>query len=278
MLITVIIVLFSTCYAVSSNTNEAISKGMINSIIEPDSLIVTKQDSVYYLAYQKAYNQLRKDNAELISNCVQSWNSNMTLWMSLICAVCTLLPIASNLYYSNQIQDVEKRFMKHFNDEIQQLSEKMEQLKMNKDELTLEYDIISLSSVINTCCDMQDLFQRHCAMLTDTQVVEKTIAILDHFIKESQELDNITQNGKLDNRLMSSYYFLLLNYDKLLTTYESIFDYPRLLRIFGTQEYLKRLIDDFDNHNPESVKPKIESITKDIIRLFEEEMLERNPK
>ena len=117
ILIAVIVILFATCYIVSCNTNEAITKGMSYKRIAPDSISGTKQDSTYYQAYQKAFNQLREDNAELISNCVQSWNSNMTLWMSLICAVCTLLPIASNLYYSTQMKAIEDRFMEQINSE-----------------------------------------------------------------------------------------------------------------------------------------------------------------
>ena len=144
ILIAVIVILFATCYIVSCNTNEAITKGMTYKRIAPDSISGTKQDSTYYHAYQKAFNQIREDNAELISNCVQSWNSNMTLWMSLICAVCTLLPIASNLYYSTQMKAIEDRFMEQINSENKKFKEQIDKLKADKEKLMHDYDIIRL--------------------------------------------------------------------------------------------------------------------------------------
>lgn len=264
ILITVIVILFATCYIVSCNTNEAITKGMSYKRIAPDSISGTKQDSTYYHAYQKAFNQLREDNAELISNCVQSWNSNMTLWMSLICAVCTLLPIASNLYYSTQMKAIEDRFR-----------EQIDKLKADKEKLMHDYDIIRLSSTINTLCDIQDLFQSHSAMLTDTHVVEKSIALLSRFKDESSSMNLIPSKDKMEDQLKSSYYFLLFNYGKLLATYESVFEYPRLMSLFGIQEDIKALLLEFNKADLNKLKTDIESITSRVISLFQDEMKER---
>lgn len=275
ILITVIVILFATCYIVSCNTNEAITKGMSYKRIAPDSISGTKQDSTYYHAYQKAFNQLREDNAELISNCVQSWNSNMTLWMSLICAVCTLLPIASNLYYSTQMKAIEDRFMEQINSENKKFKEQIDKLKADKEKLIHDYDIIRLSSTINTLCDIQDLFQSHSAMLTDTHVVEKSIALLSRFKDESSSMNLIPAKDKIEDQLKSSYYFLLFNYGKLLTTYESVFEYPRLMSLFGIQEDIKDLLLEFNEADLKKIKTDIESITSRVISLFQDEMKER---
>ena len=264
ILIAVIVILFAVCYVVSCNTNEAITKGMSYKRIAPDSISGTKQDSTYYQAYQKAFNQLREDNEELISNCVQSWNSNMTLWMSLICAVCTLLPIASNLYYSTQMKAIEDRFR-----------EQIDKLKADKEKLMHDYDIIRLSSTINTLCDIQDLFQSHSAMLTDTHVVEKSIALLSRFKDESSRMNFIPAKDKIEDHLKSSYYFLLCNYGKLLTTYESVFEYPRLMSLFGIQADIKNLLLEFNEADLKKIKTDIESITSRVISLFQDEMKER---
>lgn len=263
ILIAVIVILFAVCYVVSYNTNEAITRG-ISNIAEPAHLFGTKQNSIYYQAYQKAFNQLREDNAELISNCVQSWNSNMTLWMSLICAVCTLLPIASNLYYSTQMKAIEDRFR-----------EQIDKLKADKEKLMHDYDIIRLSSSINTLCDIQDLFQSHSAMLTDTHVVEKSIALLSRFKDESSRMNLIPGKDKIEDQLKSSYYFLLCNYGKLLTTYESVFEYPRLMSLFGIQADIKNLLLEFNEADLKKIKTDIESITSRVISLFQDEMKER---
>ena len=278
ILITVIVILFATCYIVSCNTNDAITKGMSYKRIAPDSISGTKQDSTYYQAYQKAFNQLREDNAELISNCVQSWNSNMTLWMSLICAVCTLLPIASNLYYSTQMKAIEDRFMEQINSENKKFKEQIDKLKADKEKLMHDYDIIRLSSTINTLCDIQDLFQSHSAMLTDTHVVEKSIALLSRFKDESSRMNFIPAKDKIEDQLKSSYYFLLFNYGKLLTTYESVFEYPRLMSLFGIQADIKDLLLEFNEADLNKLKTDIESITSRVISLFQEEMKERKSK
>lgn len=275
ILITVIVILFATCYIVSCNTNEAITKGMSYKRIAPDSISGTKQDSTYYQAYQKAFNQIREDNAELISNCVQSWNSNMTLWMSLICAVCTLLPIASNLYYSTQMKAIEDRFMEQINSENKKFKEQIDKLKADKEKLMHDYDIIRLSSTINTLCDIQDLFQSHSAMLTDTHVVEKSIALLSRFKDESSSMNLIPAKDKIEDQLKSSYYFLLCNYGKLLTTYESVFEYPRLMSLFGIQADIKDLLLEFNKADLKKIKTDIESITSRVISLFQDEMKER---
>lgn len=275
ILIAVIVILFATCYIVSCNTNEAITKGMSYKRIAPDSISGTKQDSTYYQAYQKAFNQLREDNAELISNCVQSWNSNMTLWMSLICAVCTLLPIASNLYYSTQMKAIEDRFMEQINSENKKFKEEIDKFKADKEKLMHDYDIIRLSSTINTLCDIQDLFQSHSAMLTDTHVVEKSIALLSRFKDESSRMNFIPAKDKIEDQLKSSYYFLLFNYGKLLTTYESVFEYPRLMSLFGIQADIKDLLLEFNEADLKKIKTDIESITSRVISLFQDEMKER---
>lgn len=278
ILIAVIVILFATCYIVSCNTNEAITKGISYKRIEPDSISGTKQDSTYYQAYQKAFNQLREDNAELISNCVQSWNSNMTLWMSLICAVCTLLPIASNLYYSTQMKAIEDRFMEQINSKNKKFNEQIDKFKADKEKLIHDYDIIRLSSTINTLCDIQDLFQSHSAMLTDTHVVEKSIALLSRFKDESSSMNLIPAKDKIEDQLKSSYYFLLFNYGKLLTTYESVFEYPRLMSLFGIQADIKDLLLEFNEADLKKIKTDIESITSRVISLFQEEMKERKSK
>lgn len=274
ILIAVIVILFATCYIVSCNTNEAITRG-ISNIAEPAHLFGTKQNSIYYQAYQKAFNQLREDNAELISNCVQSWNSNMTLWMSLICAVCTLLPIASNLYYSTQMKAIEDRFMEQINSENKKFKEEIDKFKADKEKLMHDYDIIRLSSTINTLCDIQDLFQSHSAMLTDTHVVEKSIALLSRFKDESSRMNFIPEKDKIEDQLKSSYYFLLFNYGKLLTTYESVFEYPRLMSLFGIQADIKNLLLEFNKADLNKLKTDIESITSRVISLFQDEMNER---
>ena len=296
ILIAVIVILFAVCYVVSCNTNEAITKGMSYKRIAPDSISGTKQDSTYYQAYQKAFNQLREDNEELISNCVQSWNSNMTLWMSLICAVCTLLPIASNLYYSTQMKAIEDRFMEQINSENEKFKEQIDKFKeeinsenkkfkeeidkfkADKEKLMHDYDIIRLSSTINTLCDIQDLFQSHSAMLTDTHVVEKSIALLSRFKDESSRMNFIPAKDKIEDHLKSSYYFLLCNYGKLLTTYESVFEYPRLMSLFGIQADIKNLLLEFNEADLKKIKTDIESITSRVISLFQEEMKERKSK
>ena len=109
-LLIVIFVLGIFCYMVSCRVNQAITKGVTDEVPAMMPVTPSPTDSVSQVKFEAALRQLQNENRERISNCIKAINGYLTLWMSLICAVCTLLPIASNLYYSHQMGEVERKF------------------------------------------------------------------------------------------------------------------------------------------------------------------------
>lgn len=287
-LLSVIIVLGVFCYMMSCRVNHAITKGVTDEVQVTMPIVPSPTDSVLQVRFEAALRQLQNENRERISNCIEAINGNLTLWMSLICAVCTLLPIASNLYYSHQMGEVERKFdegmdeaMKGMNESVKDDLKKIQD-NINEQQKQLSQEIavlhmIQMSSTLTLLCEMQQLFRHHNAFLTGVKELDRALAALERYMEDIQQLPDEEGSNVNHQFYRDLCFFLLYKFEQLLNTYESVFGYPRLMELLALKD---KVSDAKKRYGEESTKPSelkqvVIVITAQLIHLFRGEIEER---
>lgn len=286
--LSVILVLGVFCYMMSCRVNHAITKGVIDEVPVTIPIVQSSTDSVSQARFEEALRQLQHENRERISNCIEAINGNLTLWMSLICAVCTLLPIASNLYYSHQMGEVERKFNEDIKEKMkamdESVKEKLNELKNTiigqQDQLKQEkaiLHIIQMLSTLTLLCEMQQLFRQHNVFLTGKKELGQALASLTRYMQNIQNLPD-EEGTDIHCQFHRDLCFLLLcKFELLFNTYESVFGYPRLMELLALKDkvsYAKERYGE-ESTKPAELKQMVVVITDRLVHLFEGELKER---
>lgn len=269
MLFIVIALLYIVCNIASCSVNRAIAKGVTDEVNVRMPIPQSPVDSVAQARFEQVLLQLQNENQERIGNCIQAINGNMTLWMSLICAVCTLLPIASNLYYSHQMSKEERTF-----------TESLERQQRELDQETTILRIIQMSSTLTILCDMQQLFRQHNVFLTGEKELGQTLSALERYVQDIWNLSD-EDGDNTNHHLYGDLCFLLLcKFELLFNTYETIFGYPRLIELFALKDKVLNVKDDYCGKSIKlsGMKHAVIMITTQLIHLFRGELEARKRK
>lgn len=269
MLFIVIALLYIVCNIASCSVNRAIAKGVTDEVNVRMPIPQSPVDSVAQARFEQVLLQLQNENQERIDNCIQAINGNMTLWMSLICAVCTLLPIASNLYYSHQMSKEERLF-----------TESLEKQQRELDQETTILRIIQMSSTLTILCDMQQLFRQHNVFLTGEKELGQTLSALERYVQNILNLPD-EDGGNANRQFYGDLCFLLLcKFELLFNTYETIFGYPRLIELLALKDKVLNVKDDYCGKSIKlsDMKHAVIVITTQLIHLFRGELEARKRK
>lgn len=284
----VIVVLTIVCNVVSCRVNRAITKGITDEAQVTMPIAPAPTDSVSQARFEEALCQLQHENRERISNCIEAINGYLTLWMSLICAVCTLLPIASNLYYSHQMGEVERKFNEDIKEKMkamdESVKEKLNELKKTiigqQDQLKQEKAILHIIQMVSTLtllCEMQQLFRQHNVFLTGKKELGQTLASLTRYMQNIQNLPDEEGKGIHCQFYRDLCFLLLCKFELLFNTYESVFGYPRLMELLALKDKVRYAKERYgeESTKPAELKQMVVVITNQLIHLFEGELKER---
>ena len=284
----VIVVLMIVCNVVSCRVNRAITKGVTDEAQITMPIAPSPTDSVSQARFEEALRQLQHENWERISNCIEAINGNLTLWMSLICALCTLLPIASNLYYSHQMGEVERKFNESMEEKMrvmdESVKEKLNELKKTiirqQDQLKQEkaiLHVIQMLSTLTLLCEMQQLFRQHNVFLTGKKELGQALASLKRHMQNIQNLPDEEGKGIHCQFYRDLCFLLLCKFELLFNTYESVFGYPRLMELLALKDKVYQAKKNYGNESTKlaELKQMVVVITNQLIHLFEGELKER---
>ena len=286
-MLVVIALLFIVCYVVCYSVNQAVTKGLTDQMEGICTVTSSPLDSLVQVRIEEAICQLREENREPIGNFSKALNGNINLWMSRICAVCTLLPIASNLYYSYQMNEIRRELddciqkkTDEWNESVKEkMSEYSDEVKEQKEQLNSEsamQRMLQMSSTLTLLCDLQQLFQKNNMFLTGEEDLKQ---LLSAFEKNLSLIQNVKDpiGDKETQQYKVLYYLLLCKIELLLNTYETLFGYPQLMTLLSIKEQVYKAKEPFGTGSVcvSDLNAQVVSISYQVVGLFQKEMEKR---
>lgn len=277
-LLVLVIGMFASCLVISHCICSKASDGLCNGgkVITP--VAYTQNDSLKNVIIREAVREINIENKERMSDCITAINDNMTLWISLICAICTILPIASNLYYSNRMSNVEKEFQEKIDNEMAKLKEDISSAnKIFEDDSKirgLENQIMQISSSIVMLCDFQTMFQTHNALITDPDEMKYVLSAIERNL-EVIRICNMGDDKDRQERIKDMFFILFNRYEVLLTNYETCFEYPRIVELLGIKERISNVVNNYNSMDLSKAQCEVIGISYDCVNLFNKEIRDR---
>lgn len=240
-----------------SSTSEYVTKAELDSIMK---------------AWGKDYREMATKQNELQA---EALNNNITWWLSVIAAICTLLPIAATFYQTRLTNKLEEelkdRIRQSESNSKSEISKRMEEMdgsiNNNKNELngiqtqsdktrTLNY-LSFLNTSIASLVEVQDFNMRNRIAITDSECVRPMIMMLDNVsnmvtVESSNAISNMNI-GEL-RQLLSISLMASNSFEYLINSLESIFEGEPLIKII-------------------SYKSTARTISRDIGRLYDTQNL-----
>lgn len=239
-----------------SSTSEYVTKAELDSIMK---------------AWGKDYREMATKQNELQA---EALNNNITLWLSVIAAICTLLPIAATFYQTWQTnkleKELEKRISQSESNSKSEISKKMEEMdgsiNHNKENLkdiqtqadkarTLNY-LSLLNTSIASLVEVQDFNMRNRIAITDSECVRPMIMMLDNVsnmvtVESSNAINNM--NPAELRQLLSISLMASNSFEYLINSLESIFEGEPLIQIISYKSTARTISRDigrlYDTHN-----------------------------
>ena len=223
-------------------------------------------------AWGKDYREMATKQNELQA---EALNNNITLWLSVIAAICTLLPIAATFYQTRltnkleeELKDRIRQSESKFKSDISDREDKMNKsISHNKNDLkdiqtqadkarTLNY-LSLLNTSIASLVEVQDFNMRNRIAITDSECVRPMIMMLDNVsnmvtVESSNAINNM--NPAELRQLLSISLMASNSFEYLINSLESIFEGEPLIQII-------------------SYKSTARTISRDIGRLYDTQNL-----
>lgn len=277
-LLVLVIGMFAFCLLISHCICSKASDGLCNGGEITPSVAYTQNDSLNNVIVREAIRTINIENKERISDCINAINDNMTLWISLICAICTILPIASNLYYSNRMSDVEKDFQKKIDNEMKKLNKDILSAKKDFEDDSkireVENQIMQISSSIVMLCDFQTMFQTHNALITDPNELKYVLSAIERNLEKIRYC-NLGDDKDRHEKIKDMLFILFNRYEVLLTSYETCFEYPRIVELLGIKERISKVVNNYDCMDLSKAQCEVIGISYDCVNLFNKEISDR---
>lgn len=240
-----------------SSTSEFVTKAELDSIMK---------------TWGKDYREMATKQNELQA---EALNNNITLWLSVIAAICTLLPIAATFYQTRltnkleeELKDRIRQSESKFKSDISDREDKMNKsISHNKNDLkdiqtqadkarTLNY-LSLLNTSIASLVEVQDFNMRNRIAITDSECVRPMIMMLDNVsnMVTVESSNAITNMNPAELRQLLSISLMASNsFEYLINSLESIFEGEPLIQII-------------------SYKSTARTISRDIGRLYDTQNL-----
>lgn len=232
---------------------------------------------------------------------VESIGKSLTIWLCIIAAICTLLPMVASIYQSWQNKEIKDELQRIIENEKEELSKVLEEDKQKWDKeiaaskgkleniqseiskSRISHFMSILNTLVNALAEMQDFKHRNRMTITDKSYLQAQIYMLNALVDNiSGELDkslSIMNSAELRQTLSLSL-VVCNSLVSLMNSLESVFKGDRLITLLGLK-YHSRLISKsisarYDQINliPMEVKlelSKFAELTKSLVSLLKEE-------
>lgn len=144
--------------------------------LKNDTVVILKSELDTMLAeYNKSIREIERKNSMRVEQKLEAVNTNISIWLAVIAAICTLLPMASALYQTSlldhktseldsKIKDYTNS-LSETNDDVKNVKSKIENSFAEIDKKTKREEFISSLSILETSirilCEYQDLKNRN---------------------------------------------------------------------------------------------------------------------
>ena len=242
-------------------------------IVKPDSLAChsksqSSTDSLYIhkaeldsimQSWEKRYKELATaQNDEQ----VRSIGSTLSIWLCIISAICTLLPMAASIYQSwhskqleedfdKKLQLSEERYKTDVNRQTELISGKLnnnsgklEQLKVNVTKTAALNHLSIIITTMNTLAEIQDFNNRNRILITEPRCIRPLVMMLDNVADMigSDSSCSINKMGEDELRRILCMSLIASNsMDNLINSLESVFEGEHLITILTLRSNVQML-------------------------------------
>lgn len=234
-------------------------------VCKNDTVIILKSELDTMLAeYNKSIREIERKNSMRVEQKLEAVNTNISIWLAIIAAICTLLPMASAFYqtslWDHKAEDIESMVKNYKEDlaktknDIQKVSDKIESSFKEIDNKTKREEFISslsiLESTIRILCEYQDFQSRNRLALADRSYIDalgKTIGNLSElcigYSKNHSEHLDVEQKKLVKSSIMMA----LNSFSKFLMVLETIAPGEQLVHVLSKKDELRVIIRQYAN-------------------------------
>lgn len=237
-----------------------------------DSLVIIRTDLDTIISQlNENFTRIEKRNTDIVKERIEIFDSNITLWLAFIAAICTLLPMASAFYQATNISRELDELRKYIENEESKLDKQQKDFerKVKDYEIMLaQTEIISflgtLVQSIRLICDMEDFRFKEKIVLADKEYLKKLVSGVEDVINAINSMANCCDE-KLDNNsiplIHSSITIAYRSLNDLLTIIESIAPDREIIKVIQDKDFIRNQFESFIKEEKTSINLKIQ-ITK----------------
>ena len=212
-----------------------------------DNIVVSRHalDTII-TQFNENVQKIEKRNNEVVRQRMESFDSNISLWLAFIAAICTLLPMASAFYQatntSKSLDDLKEKINAKQN-EIAQKQKDLEDMikgyekKVEQSNITSSFGTLVQS--IRLLCDMEDFRFNEKISLADKEYLKKIVSGVEDVAKSVISMANCCDE-ELDNKSMT------LIHSSIMIAYRSLSDLLTIIEIIAPDSELTKVIQDKD--------------------------------
>ena len=254
------IIILALIFWLSSNLS---GKAFSARMIKPDSLeyhckSLSSNDSVYvYKAELDSIMQSWKTQYEEIATAqndeqVRSIGSTLSIWLSIIAAICTLLPMAASIYQSWQSKKLEEDFdkkleqseeryraavnrhTKKLHEDINRNLENLNSLRSDANKTRALNHLSIVITTMNTLAEIQDFNNIKRIPITEARCIRPLVRMLDNvadMISSDSSCSIVRMNVGELRQILSMCLIASNCMDNLMRSLESVFEGESLISI-----------------------------------------------
>ena len=262
--------------------------------IHNDTVVIKKSELDLLLKkYNESVREIERKNSLRVEQMLESVNTNISIWLAIIAAICTLLPMASTFFQtslldkkSTEMDDKVKGYEKDMDEMRQKQNDVDENMKKSYQkyvEKTKHEEFISslgiLESTIRLLCEYQDLQNRNRLALADKSYIESlrmTIQNLSNLCTKYSR--DHSQSLEADQILLvkSSILMAFNSFSQLLVILETIAPGGCIINVLSKKDELRSNIRKFLSSSTAGTKGQNQDIDSQIHYLgsFADQMME----
>lgn len=228
--------------------------------------------------YNKSVREIERKNSLRVEQKLESVNTNLSIWLAIIAAICTLLPLVSTLYQANlwektasEMENKNKKNSECINSmekKLKDVEKKINESEEKFSEKSKHEEFISslgiLESTIRILCEYQDLQSRNRLALADRTFIDNlcsTIGNLSNLCKKYSQNHSLALDCDQVTLVKSSILMAFNSFSNLLVVLETISPAESLINILAKKDELRNNIQILINNAkvPKSEKQEIDS-------------------
>lgn len=175
-----------------------------------DNIVVSRHalDTII-TQFNENVQKIEKRNNEVVRQRMESFDSNISLWLAFIAAICTLLPMASAFYQatntSKALDNLKKEIEKQQNvieKQQKDLENKIKGYEKKVEQAQITSLLGTLVQSLRLLCDMEDFRFKGKIVLADKEYLKKLVLGVEDVVKSVSSMANCCDDN-LDDKQMA---------------------------------------------------------------------------